>query len=128
MGGLRRKNNRCIRLLFLPMHPVTSRIDLVKSCVAVPGLVEMEIFRNSRKCIFDKWSVVTEPVVRGVGQHGHRQLLRPISVDQRARLEFGTDRCLGELIGWNRSDDAVSVTRRDEVDRNRTDHLDHLLQ
>ncbi len=88
----------------------------------------MQIPGNACERAFHKGCIVAQAIVCGISQYGHCQLLGSVSFDQRTCLEFGTDRGFGELLGGNRSDNAMTVAGRYKVNRNCTDHLDHLLQ
>ena len=128
MGGLGGEHDRRILFFSITVHPITPGIHLVEAGIAVPGFIKVEVLGQSRKRIFYEGRIVTESIVGGVGQHGHRQLVRSVSIDQRTFFEFGAYRCFGKLFGRDRADNAMSIAGGNKINRNRSDHLDDLLQ
>ncbi len=118
--GLGREHRRPVgpgEGLLVDRHAVAAGVERMEAGVGEPRLVEVEPGRAGRERPGDRHRVVTQAVVRGVGEHrvlgarGHRARREGAGGDPLR------DRPGRDAGGRQRSGEAVAVAGGDEVDR-----------
>ena len=88
MSGVSGENGRTAVITRLTAHRVVIGIDRIKTCVTVPGFVEVQTIGGFFQQILRVFGVIAYAVIGAVGYHAVRGFLPDFVFGQRAFADF----------------------------------------
>src|SRR5262249_55089850 len=100
----------------VPAHCIVVPVHWVEACVTVPGFIKVDSIAVFLDQGLRAHSIVTESVVRTVGEHRINRFLVGYLLSERARTCLSANCLLLHLGRRDRADDAVAVACWHHVD------------